>query len=595
MKEKAVRLAIVGAGPAGLMVFSKLLESKLTSFDVEIFEASESLGSGMPYSPAGARKEHITNVSADELPELSRLLDDWIKQLPEKTLEEFGINRQEFHEKKVVPRLLFGRYLNEQFMTAIEKARLAGMKVTINLNTRVIDVEARPKTQSVTVLFATDKQTDGNTNDKTNEKTNDKPGEFDIAILSTGHLWKRGRELDTVGFFDSPYPPAKLAKFFNHKVVIRGSSLTAIDAVKTMAKCNGNFSWEGKKYVYKLNDTSPNFRIELHSRDGLLPSVRVHMEEPHVDSDELISDEKIRENMRENDGFLELDFLFDQGFKLPLATKDKHFYEQVKALNIEQFVEKMMSHREDVPPFELLRREYEQSLHSIREERAIPWKEMLSSLSFAMNYPAKYLSAEDMIRLRETLMPLISVIIAFVPQGSCETLLALYDAGCLDLISDSEGGEVEVNSTGDIIYRYTDQSGNHKQEICETFVDCIGQKPFNIEDFPFQTLVKQGTISGARLKFRSRDKARKLFEKGDSRIVLDDGVYYLRVPGATITDCFQVVDKAGESSKHIYLMAVPHISGFNPDYSGLDFCEQASSRIVNDIMARIESKKATVT
>jgi hypothetical protein len=311
------------------------------------------------------------------------------------------------------------------------------------------------------------------------------------------------------------------------------------------------------------------------------------MEEPHVDSDDLIAEEKIRKNMSENDGFLELDFLFDEGFKIPLAKKDKHFYEQIKALNIEQFVEKMMSHRENVPPFELLRHEYNESLNSIHEERGVPWKEMLSALSFAMNYPAKYLSAEDMLRLRGTLMPLISVIIAFIPQTSCETLLALYDAGCLDLISDGEGGEAEVSEGGDILYTYRDPSGVRKKERCETFIDCIGQRPMSLEDFPFQTLVKQGTISGARLKFRSADKARELFEKGDERVELEDSVYYLRVPGATITDSFQVVDKAGEANKQIYLMAVPHISGYNPDYSGLDFCEQASSRIVENIVTRM--------
>jgi hypothetical protein len=33
-------------------------------------------------------------------------------------------------------------------------------------------------------------------------------------------------------------------------------------------------------------------------------------------------------------------------------------------------------------------------------------------------------------------------------------------------------------------------------------------------------------------------------------------------------------------------MAVPFIGGFNPDYSGLDFCDQASRRITSKMLDR---------
>jgi hypothetical protein len=32
------------------------------------------------------------------------------------------------------------------------------------------------------------------------------------------------------------------------------------------------------------------------------------------------------------------------------------------------------------------------------------------------------------------------------------------------------------------------------------------------------------------------------------------------------------------------MMAVPYIGGFNPDYSGLDFCEAASEVIIKSIL-----------
>ena len=54
---------------------------------------------------------------------------------------------------------------------------------------------------------------------------------------------------------------------------------------------------------------------------------------------------------------------------------------------------------------------------------------MLAVLSFAMNYPVRYFSAEFMQRLQKDLMPLISIVIAFMPQGSAEEMLALNEAG----------------------------------------------------------------------------------------------------------------------------------------------------------------------
>jgi len=60
---------------------------------------------------------------------------------------------------------------------------------------------------------------------------------------------------------------------------------------------------------------------------------------------------------------------------------------------------------------------------------------MLAVLCFAMNHLAKYFSAENMQRLQKVLIPLFSIIIAFVLQKPYVELLALYQAGVLSLVS----------------------------------------------------------------------------------------------------------------------------------------------------------------
>jgi hypothetical protein len=308
------------------------------------------------------------------------------------------------------------------------------------------------------------------------------------------------------------------------------------------------------------------------------------MEEPHIDSRALLSEKEIAANMQENDGFLELDFVFERCFKEPLAESSPKFFEHIKDMTLEQFVQEMMQYRENTSAFDLLKQEYLQSLESIEQEKPVPWKEMLASLSYAMNYPAKHFSAEDMLRLRKTLLPLISVVIAFVPQKSCESLLALHDAGCLKLVDDKDGGDVEIDAQNQIIYKTRQPD---EAIICETFIDCIGQKQFRVEDFPFKTMVEEGTISGARIKFRSSDMAQSLLEEGNKDVECEGDEYFLHVAGIAINDDFQVVDSSNQPNGRIYIMAVPYIGGFNPDYSGLDFCEQASKRVVNKLVERI--------
>ena len=64
----------------------------------------------------------------------------------------------------------------------------------------------------------------------------------------------------------------------NHPIAIRGSSLTAIDAIRTLARNNGSFEWNANGTMsYVVNKESENFKIIMHSREGLLPAVRFHL------------------------------------------------------------------------------------------------------------------------------------------------------------------------------------------------------------------------------------------------------------------------------------------------------------------------------
>jgi uncharacterized NAD(P)/FAD-binding protein YdhS len=569
--EKISRIAILGGGPSGLFMFKRLIESGRADMIIDIFEKKQQLGGGMPYSSDGANDEHITNVSGNEIPLIVTPIADWIKTVPAPTLERFRITHEKFNDYKVLPRLLFGQYLSAQFDLLMQRADQAGIPFKVHYNCPVTDVIDNGDNVQVEIsggqLF-----------------------QYDQVVICTGHNWPLKHEGIVPNYFDSPYPPSKLALKLDHPVAIKGSSLTAVDAIRTLARHNGTFQNDKDgRLIYKPADHAPGFKLVMHTRHGMLPAVRFHLDDSHLGNKSLLSRQQVAAHIAANNGFLSLDYVFEKDFKETFREKDPEFFERIKLMSVEEFVADMMELRERLDPFQLLKAEYTEAEKSIRRKESVYWKEMLGVLSFAMNYPAKHLSAEDMQRLQKVLQPLISIVIAYIPQSSTEELLALHHAGLLDIIPVGPDSKVEAESQGGATYHYTDEENQNRSVYFNTYVDCVGQPHLSYHQFPFKSMLANNTISPARLKFRSGVEAQAAVSNGSDEVEQDgNGDYYLKVPGITINDSFQVIDQYGAYNPRIYIMAVPYIAGYNPDYSGLDFCEEASATIAKSILSKNE-------
>lgn len=559
-------VALIGGGPAALFFFKHITAKKITPKKIIIFEQNPHLGMGMPYGASGAGKEHVANISANEIPKLVTDIEDFIIK---NDLGNFGdyTTTGKINRDQVVPRLILGKYLENQFKFLVKSAKNLGVEVEILLNTKVTDIQPVDEVSYKIVTSAEEKFS------------------ADVVVLSTGHQWIKSLEGQHVGWFDSPYPPSKFTQTTNFPVAVKGASLTAVDIIRTLSRLNGKFSSINEHQLeYTLNEDARDFKIDLYSLSGLLPALRFHSEDEAFSTDWKMSLKEIYEYKKTHGGFVDLDYVFNLNFKKVVEKKDPGFYSEIKDLTIEEFVEKMMKLRKELDSFELFKAEYTEAEKSIRRHQSITWKEALTSFSYAMNYPAKHFSAEDMLRLTKTLMPLISIVIAALPQSSYREIIALHDAKIISLSNVDAKSTVEPYKEEGAVYRFINGDGKQKELVYKMYVDATGQRAMNFNDLPFESLKDQGVVASGYLNFKSSEKAAELMNDGEKMIKKgSNDNFYLQVKGLSINDNFQALDSYGKVKENLYIMSVAYIGGLNPDYSGLDFCDTAAEIIADSL------------
>ena len=183
------RLAIIGGGPSALFLLRRIIDEDLHGVSIDIFERKHEPGIGMPYSMEGANEEHVTNVSGNEIPDLTQSLQDWVNKIPEDALRPYAFDRKTFSDYKVMPRLLFGKYLKDQFKIYLIKAVEKNLRVSLHLNALVTDIKNRRTDKLFAVLTNFGEFTD-----------------FDHVVICSGHKWPETKEGIQSDYFDSPYP-----------------------------------------------------------------------------------------------------------------------------------------------------------------------------------------------------------------------------------------------------------------------------------------------------------------------------------------------------------------------------------------------------
>ncbi|KQN72320.1 FAD/NAD(P)-binding protein [Devosia sp. Leaf64] len=463
LTKSVTKVAIVGGGPTAVYTLKNLLQ-KSGRYSVTIFEAGKVAGCGIPYSEEHNTPEMMANITSIEIPPVLVSLADWVRARDAKFLKRFGIDREAVGDRDFYPRILLGAYYVDQLRQLMEAGSAAGHAITVETDTHVVDIE--PLKDGTSVLT------------RSGEKTAHR--RFDRVILATGHLTDFGKLKRPTRLYRSPYPTQNLTLDKDRAALILGSSLSGIDAVVALASQHGTFIAEGTAFRYEPKGPSP-IRLVMTSRKGIIPDADFFYpipEEPLL----IFTPARLEALQAEGKtGFLGRAMKL---FKQQLATDDPEFLARLglKRFTPEAFAKAYFEMRRDRQGFKAIAQNLRESERNYRERRTVMWRYTLMRAHEVFSEIVPYFDSKDLKTFRTHLTPVFADAYGCIPHKSIERLLALHQAGCLDVIA--------LGDSGKIIYRAGafELVGVEKEQSFRTLIDARGQVMVSLADLGFERL-----------------------------------------------------------------------------------------------------------
>lgn len=581
-------LAIIGSGPSAIYLLKHIMDhvSSLspTLGEITIFEKNAFTGMGMPYTPQTTDKYNMSNISSEELPELPVVFADWLRSQAPSALATLGLEGVEIKEDEVYGRLALGQYFKSQYQLLQTWLTEAGIRVHSHADCKVVDL--------------TDDTTSGRV---TLSTEHGEVYEFDRVVIATGHRWPE-KDVPEAGYYASPWPISKLlppeGEHYNFVIGTLGASLSAFDVISSLAHRHGDFIRDGDALTYLPHPNTEGFKLIMHSSKGLLPHLQFDQDEPMREIYRHVSPAEMAKLMDEQ-GSLRIETYFDRVCRKVLqeAFRKDDLPDMVKRLENPQFklvdfIEEMGNKHEYDNAFEGMRKEMHEAEESVKMHRPIHWKERMDDLIYTLNYYAGYMPAEDHVTLHEQLMPFLLNVIAAMPLPSGNTILALYDAGKLDMVAGSVS-RVRKSKAHHHTLVEVGEDGKTATYSYDMFIDCSGQSPLELSDYPFPSLVKNKTVRPACAAFFGSKSAIKLAKEDPEMLLKINGDTLLKTGGIDIDHSYRVIGESGVANPRIHDIAFPHTTGHRPYSYGLQACND-TSRIVVEAWLEEVQKEATM-
>ena len=479
----------------------------------------------------------LSNIASVEIPPLPTSLLDWLKRQDRRALDEMGVPGQRISERAFVPRLALGRYLRDQFDAVVARGRASGYAIDVRTDCPVVDAENTPSGMRLTIAprsGATERLW------------------FDHVVLATGHQWPMSRDLGQ-GYFRTPWPASKLAGVPPVHVGIRGTSLTAIDAAVALANIHGAFAREEGRMTYRLKPGADSFRMTMMSRKGLLPEADFYFPLPHTPLSICTPEAIARLVEAGKDGLL--DAAFDL-FRQELLQVDPGYGLAVglAGSTLEAFGSAYFARRAAADPFAWAADNLDEARRNHASRVTVPWRDAILRMHDVLAAVVPHLDAEDFNRFHSHLKPVFVDGYGAVPHESIERILALHQAGRLEIIALGDDYRVEVASGGNGASLH---QGADRIDY-PVFIEATGQRALGALQFPFLSLIQQGVV---------RDQASS-----------DDG----SPRGIAIDDGFQVVAD-GLPPGRLFCLSLPFILGSHPFIQGLTSSHGMGVRVAKQL------------
>lgn len=459
------KVAIVGVGPTGIYTLLALVE-RGEPLEIQLYEQAEEAGVGMPYSSDNNGVHMLANIASIEIPPIYMTYLTWLQNQSDDYLARFGVERSSLHERQFLPRVLLGDYYRDRFLAIVEKAKKSGFVIKVYESSEVTDLRANPDGVTLWVNHR------------------EQPVEVDFAVIATGHLWPDDNAQSRT-FFPSPWTGLMDAKISACRVGILGTSLSAIDAAMAVVSQHGAFTRHNDNSLeFTRKPESQNLKLTLMSRSGVLPEADFYCPLPYEPLN-IATEEAIKEIIdRGQQGLLDRIF---QLIVQQLQDAAPQWSRQIAldTLTADTFSEAYFADRIRHDPFDWAKRNLVEVERNKQEKHTVPWRYTLLRLHEIIEEIVPHLDDEDVKRFKRGLARVFIDNYAAIPSESIRRLLALHDAGLIEILALGADYERKTEREMTVIYHH-----EQRREF-DVFIDARGQRALKSKDIPFPALREQ--------------------------------------------------------------------------------------------------------
>lgn len=539
------RVAIVGSGPTAIFALQQLITCA-EPLSISVFEAEQVAGKGTPYQRGINDAAMMSNIPSIEIPTLPETLVGWMEGQSDSYLAAFGIERCLINDREFYPRVVLGDFLQAQFQTIIESGLASRHAIRVYEQCPVTDVLKDGDILNVAFLQGAELQSHP----------------FDHVVLATGHSFPSAPEV-LPGYFVAPWPATALKDIPAKQIGVLGTSLSAIDAIMTLATSFGQFRHDtATRLEYFADEGRESFSITMMSRKGLLPEADYFFPLPY-EKPKVCTDDAVGECIQRGSRGL-LDAVFEL-FRQEILIADPAY---AAAINLEEltadtFADAYYRLRSNIDAFIWAEQNLEEAKRNYRTKHTVAWRYTILVTHEVIEHAVRHFDADDLDRFNKSFKSIFADDYATVPHVSIERLLALHRAGHLSI---QALGSASVKRHQRGTRGATVCIGNGNQEF-DTLIDATGQKSLSADDLPFSSLVAKGVVTHSTTVTRG----------GNQR----------RTGGIDVDDKCRPVVAGVPTSRRLYLPAVAYLLHKRPFVQGITSAAELGQAVARAIVEEV--------